>query len=107
MLLRYNDLENNDLKLSLSLGNSVLCGGRHGDPLYWMRGENNMGPTCGRTAPRDQLARFDFTQSESQGFLVQALWAVVRRLRVTCSRCSGWNQELAVHEIALRTRAAD
>ena len=62
MLLRYNDLENDDLKLSLFSGSSVLCGGRNGDPLYWVRRENNMGPTCGRTAPRDQLARCDFTQ---------------------------------------------
>ena len=77
MLLRYNDLENNDLKLSLSLGSSVLCGGRHGDPLYWMRGENNMGPTCGRTAPRDQLGKFDFTKSRSRSIF----W---------CKHCGRW-----------------
>ncbi len=63
-MYRYGELEDDDnLKRNLLLGSRVLCGGKRGDPLHWMRNDNNMGPTCGRTAPRHELEQHDFTRS--------------------------------------------
>ena len=67
MLVRYLELENDDLKQSLACSIRVLCGGRHRDPLHWTCSDNiNVGATCGRTAPSDQLASCGFTQSRER-----------------------------------------
>ena len=73
-MYRYGELDDDRLKESLLRGTRVLCGGRHREPLFWMRTTNKLGPTCGRTAPQTELEQHDITRSN-------------KRKVYFCSRC--------------------
>ena len=51
-----------DLQWHLNQGIYVMCGGRRGQPLFWLRGDKNMVPTCGRCFPPEGAHRSQKTK---------------------------------------------